>query len=368
MDEIKLQLHNLKKRFEELLLQLNLSEKQTKKRELEAIAIKPGFWDDREKAGKLTQEIAEIEGEAKKVYELQKRIEDGFALIELLEEDSSADKSQNVEELNKEIKNINKEIDNLEITLYLSNKYDRSDVVLTIYAGQGGTEACDWAEMLSRMYSRYAEGKGWKVEEIDKVKGEEVGIKSVTYEIFGMFAYGYLKHEMGTHRLVRLSPYNANNLRQTSFAGVEVIPLIEEESEIEIKDDDLEFEAYRSSGHGGQNIQKVSTAVRIKHKPTGIIVTCQVERFQAQNRERAMKMLKSKIMILEEEKLAEKKKELKGEHIQASWGNQIRSYVLHPYKMVKDLRTQYESPRPEVVLDGELDGFIEASMKRKIVL
>ncbi|KKP70352.1 peptide chain release factor 2 [candidate division CPR3 bacterium GWF2_35_18] len=364
MDEIKIQLRNLKKRLDDLLLQLNLAGKQTRKRELEALAIKPDFWSNREKAEKVTQEISEIEVEAKKVNELQKRIEDGFAMMELLEEDTTHDKSHTIEDLNKEISEINKEIDNLEITLFLSDKYDRSDVVLTIYAGQGGTEACDWAEMISRMYTRYAEGKGWKVEEIDKVKGEEVGIKSVTFEIFGIFAYGYLKHEVGTHRLVRLSPYNANNLRQTSFAGVEVIPLIEEDSDIEIKEDDLEFEAYRSSGHGGQNIQKVSTAVRIKHKPTGIIVTCQVERSQAQNRERAMKMLRSKIIILEEEKLAEKKKELKGEHIQASWGNQIRSYVLHPYKMVKDLRTQYESPRPEVVLDGELDSFIEAAMKK----
>jgi peptide chain release factor 2 len=221
----------------------------------------------------------------------------------------------------------------------------------------------DWAEMLLRMYLRYAERMGWKTDVVDQTKGEEAGVKSVTVQVYGTYAYGYLKGEVGVHRLVRQSPFNADKLRQTSFAEVEVLPEVEEAAGVEIKDDDLEWEFFRSSSQGGQNVQKVSTAVRIHHKPTGIIVTCQSQRFQEQNRKIALGLLRAKLWVLAEARVKAQEKELKGEHKTTGWGNQIRSYVLHPYKMVKDLRTQVESSNPDKILDGELDLFIAAELK-----
>ncbi|HKZ35139.1 MAG TPA: peptide chain release factor 2 [Patescibacteria group bacterium] len=326
---------DLKTRLSDLIKAVDLPKKQARISEIEQISASPDFWKDQSSAQTLMKELADLVAEVDEIKSL-----------------TTADQAT-----------LERELPRLELKKYLSGPYDAANALVAIHSGQGGTEAMDWAAMLKRMYLRYAEKKGWKVQVLEESQGEEAGIKSVTLAISGRYAYGYLRHEKGTHRLVRQSPFNADNLRQTSFALVEVMPEIEAETDVVIKPDDLKIEFYRSSGSGGQNVNKVSTAVRLKHLPTGLVVESQTQRFQEQNRKLALKILKGKLWQIEEEKRLQQLKQIKGEHKAASWGNQIRSYVLHPYKQVKDLRTAFVSQQPTAVLGGELDGFIEAELK-----
>jgi peptide chain release factor 2 len=294
---------------------------------------------------------------------IDKRVKEALDLVEMAEaeEDDSL-----WAELTTETEAIEKELEKLEFQLVLSGKHDNEDALLSIHAGAGGTESQDWTEMLMRMYMRWAEENGYKTLLVDQTEGEEAGLKSVTLEISGEYAYGYLKAERGVHRLVRISPFDASKRRHTSFALVEVVPDIKSDIEIDIKPEDIETDVYKSGGAGGQHVQKNSTAIRIRHLPTGMVVTCQNERSQLQNREMAMRILRGRLYDRELKKQEEEQARLKGQHVEAGWGNQIRSYVLHPYKMVKDHRTSYEVGNAEAVLDGRLDDFIEAYLRYTI--
>ncbi len=357
MKELKDQIEDLQARLLAITKKINRADLDQKLLELEAKTMKGDFWSDVSSAQKTMQQISDLRGQIELFDSLEGRLKNLLELVDL----SAAE----IADLNisQEIAAVENELKKAENQLFLSGKFDNSGAYLSIHAGQGGVEAMDWAAMLERMYQRYAERKNWKVNLIDETKGEEAGIKSITIEINGPFVYGLLKKESGTHRLVRQSPFNADALRQTSFALVEVLPLIENSGVVVINEGDLEYDMYRSSGPGGQNVQKVSTAVRIKHIPTGITVACQSERFQHQNKENALKILKGKLAQLEEIKQKEQESDLKDWQKTASWGTQIRSYVLHPYQMVKDLRTGYETSDTTGVLDGEIDSFIEAEIR-----
>ena len=292
---------------------------------------------------------------------LYRRAKDGLELSQLAEDDPAL-----LTELEHEADALEAAYRKGEFAIALAGEHDSGSAIISIHAGAGGTEAQDWAQMMLRMYLRWAEKRGFKTTITDMTEGEEAGIKSVTVEVDGPFAYGYLKAEKGTHRLVRLSPFDSNNRRHTSFAKTEVMPVLDESIDIEINPKDIEIEVYLSGGAGGQNVQKNATAVRIRHLPTGIVVTCQNERSQTQNRESAMRVLRGKLYEVEQERLAEEKAKIKGENVEANFGAQIRSYVLHPYQLVKDLRTNVETGNTGAVLDGDLDGFIEAWLKQQV--
>lgn len=329
-------------RIAKLKSALDLNSKEKRIKELEEESQNPQFWQDHERAGRLMAELSELVEQIKQIKEVEKEIEQGG-----------------------DLEKVARLLDKLELATFLSRPYDRENAILSIHAGQGGTEAMDWAAMLERMYLKFSERRGWNTEVVDMTAGEEAGIKSVTMLISGPYAYGYLKNEAGSHRLVRQSPFNAQRLRQTSFALVEVLPQLPETEDVDIKEEDLDWQFFHSSGHGGQNVQKVSTAVRLTHKPTGIVVTAQTERFQEQNRKITRQILTAKLWALKEEKRSAEEKKLKGEYHPASWGTQIRSYVLHPYKQIRDQRTRLESTSPEAVLDGGLDEFIQEEVKIK---
>ena len=307
------------------------------------------------------QELNALKEQVRIWDELQQRTQDASELATIADDDAEM-----LTELQQEAAAVEKELEGREFTLALNGKYDAGGAIISIHAGAGGTEAQDWALMLQRMYLRWAEKKRFTTEITDMTQGEEAGIKSVTITVEGAYAFGFLQAERGTHRLVRLSPFDAGNRRHTSFAKLEVLPIIDEDIEIEIAPNDIRMEVFLSSGAGGQSVQKNSTAVRLHHVPTGIVVSCQNERSQTQNREIALRILRGKLFAIQQEKIAAEKARIKGENVQADFGSQIRSYVLHPYQMVKDLRTNLESATPQTVLDGNLDPFIDAWLKTQV--
>nr|WP_283399990.1 peptide chain release factor 2 [Desulfurobacterium pacificum] len=360
---LKQSLSTLKDRYNEIRGYFDVEGMKNRLKEIEEEMSSSDFWNDQKKAQSISQERNRIEQELSQISELERKLEDAEVLLEMAEEEP--DDNSLVEEAENLLSSVEKSLDKLEIKTVLSGEFDKNNAIVTIHAGAGGTESCDWAEMLMRMYLRWAERKGFETEILDYQENEEAGIKSATILVKGPYAYGLLRAEHGTHRLVRISPFDSNARRHTSFCGVIVVPEIEDEIDIEIKDEDIRVDTYRASGAGGQHVNKTDSAVRITHIPTGIVVTCQSERSQIQNRQRAMKILKARLYELEMRKREEKIAQARGEHKTIAWGNQIRSYVFHPYQMVKDHRTGVETSNVNAVMDGDIDLFIESYLKQK---
>jgi peptide chain release factor 2 len=362
MNDLIKRLEALLESIRELKSKINLDQKQQRILELEDTMQASGFWDDNETAQSVTQEHSQLKTFVDFWIDLEKNTTDTLSLTK-----NNTDESEETQKyLEQQVADLEKQYQENRLVLLLSKKYDDHNAIVSIHAGAGGTDAQDWAEMLMRMIIRFCEKRKFKTETIELNKGSEAGIKSATIQVSGPFAYGILKSEAGVHRLVRLSPYNPSHTRETSFALLELIPLLDEKEAIELNPNDLEIEATTSSGAGGQSVNTTYSAIRITHKPTGLKVSIQNERSQHQNKEIAMRILRGRLQALEDEKMTKEKKELRGEFKSAEWGNQIRSYVLHPYKMVKDHRTNFETADPDSVLDGNLDDFVEHYLESNV--
>jgi len=362
MHEIKAKLEEISGLIDVGLKNINLPAKKAAMAELTKELENPGLWENREHAQEVSQKASHLSRLIETWEGMRKEADELIALIPEIHPENDP---KSAEEFTNMVNALDVKWRKLEISTFLSDRYDENNAILTIHAGTGGTDAQDFGEMLLRMYLRYAERIGFKTQILEKAAGEEAGIKSCTITVSGQFAYGYLKGESGVHRLVRLSPFNSGSTRETSFVLVEVLPEIPESQKISINPDDLRIDTYRAGGHGGQNVNKTDSAVRITHLPTGIVVTCQNERSQLQNKEQAMKVLHARLADLMEKQKAKEIGELRAEKREVTWGSQIRSYVIHPYKMVKDHRSGYEEHNPEKVFEGELDGFVEAELKKE---
>ncbi|HXH20905.1 MAG TPA: peptide chain release factor 2 [Dehalococcoidia bacterium] len=354
-------LQQLKERISHALVRLDIASLEAEASALEAQSLQPDFWSDPQAAQSKMRRLASIKGTIDTWRGLERRVSEALDLYELAEAEGDREV---LDHLDEEVAALAAELDKLEYELAFSGPYDERNAILAVHAGAGGTESQDWAQMLLRMYLRWAESHGFEAEVLDTTYGEEAGIKSATVEIRGKNAFGWLRSERGVHRLVRISPFDASKSRHTSFALVEVMPEANDEVEVNLDPNDLRIDIFHSSGHGGQNVQKVATAVRITHIPTGIVVTCQNERSQSRNKEFAMRVLEARLLERELERRAEEQAQIKGAHVEMGWGNQIRSYVLHPYKLVKDHRTGYETSNAAAVLDGDLDGFMHAYLRQ----
>ena len=360
LDELKAQLKTYEEPMQQMRSSLDLDNKEKRVEELERTMAEPSFWENPENAAKLQKELGSLKNGMEAFSKLENLYEETLMLIDMANED---DDESVLPDVRSDIDQFQESFEEMRIRTLLSGPYDANDAIVTLHSGAGGTESCDWCSMLYRMYSRWVDKKGLSLEVLDYLDGDEAGIKSVTFQVNGENAYGLLKSEMGIHRLVRISPFNAAGKRQTSFVSCDVMPDIEEDVDIEVKDEDIRIDTYRSSGAGGQHINKTSSAIRITHFPTGIVVTCQNERSPFQNKDKAMQMLKSRLLMLKMEENREKAAGIRGEVKEIGWGSQIRSYVFQPYTMVKDLRTGWETGNVQAVMDGELDPFIDAYLK-----
>jgi len=360
LDQFKYTLNTYEEPLKEVRDSLDLENKEQRVEELEREMEAPGFWDNAERSQKMMKELSALKGDMEIYHKLQNQKEEIELMIEMGYEENDASVIPDIQEMLDEFQ---RDFDHIRIKTLLSGEYDKDNAIVTLHAGAGGTESCDWASMLYRMYLRWADRQGFSTEVLDYLDGEEAGIKSVTFQVNGENAYGYLKSEKGVHRLVRISPFNAAGKRQTSFVSCDVMPDIKKDLDVEINDDDIRIDTYRSSGAGGQHINKTSSAIRITHFPTGIVVQCQNERSQHMNKDKAMQMLKAKLYLLKQQEAEEKLSGIRGEVTDIGWGNQIRSYVLQPYTMVKDHRTNEETGNVDAVLDGGIDIFINAYLK-----